>query len=85
MVIAPFDTTANITWQTPAPSPTQIEYGASTSYGLSLSNPAASKNHVVTLKGTVGSAEAKARAATIAGGTEGVGHVVDDVIVVKAK
>lgn len=38
-------------------------------------------DRVVTLKGTVGSAAAKARATTIAGGTEGVGHVVDDLIV----
>jgi hyperosmotically inducible protein len=39
------------------------------------------KDRVVTLKGTVPSAEAKAQAATIARGTEGVGRVVDELIV----
>lgn len=38
-------------------------------------------NHVVTLKGTVGSDAAKARAATIAGGTEGVTRVVNQLVV----
>ena len=38
-------------------------------------------NRVVTLKGTVGSTAAKARARTIAGGTEGVGRVADDLVV----
>lgn len=38
-------------------------------------------NRVVTLKGTVDSAAAKARATAIAGGTEGVGRVVDELIV----
>ena len=36
---------------------------------------------VVTLKGTVASAAAKARATAIAGGTEGVGRVVDELVV----
>jgi len=38
-------------------------------------------NHVVTLKGTVGSDAAKARAATIATGTEGVTDVVNQLVV----
>jgi hyperosmotically inducible protein len=38
-------------------------------------------NHVVTLRGTVLSAAAKARAAAIAGGTEGVTRVVDHLLV----
>jgi osmotically-inducible protein OsmY len=38
-------------------------------------------DRVVTLKGTVPSAEARARAATIAGGTEGVRRVVDELTV----
>jgi hyperosmotically inducible periplasmic protein len=38
-------------------------------------------NHVVTLKGTVGSDAAKRRAATIAQGTEGVVNVVNQVVV----
>lgn len=38
-------------------------------------------DRVVTLKGTVPSAEAKARAATIAGGTDGVRRVVDELAV----
>jgi osmotically-inducible protein OsmY len=38
-------------------------------------------DRVVTLKGTVPSAEAKARATTIAGGTDGVRRVVDELIV----
>jgi hyperosmotically inducible periplasmic protein len=38
-------------------------------------------NHVVTLKGTVGSDAAKARAATIAGSTEGVTRVVNQLVV----
>ena len=42
------------------------------------------KDRVVTLKGTVGSEAAKARAATIARGSEGVVRVVDQ-LVVKAK
>lgn len=42
------------------------------------------KDHVVTLKGTVGSDAAKARAVAIARGTEGVVRVVDQ-LVVKAK
>ena len=41
-------------------------------------------NHIVTLKGTVGSDAAKKRAATIAQGTEGVVNVVNQVVV-KAK
>jgi hyperosmotically inducible protein len=39
------------------------------------------KNHVVTLKGTVGSNSAKARAAAIARGTEGVTRVVNELAV----
>jgi len=39
------------------------------------------KDHVVTLKGTVGSDAAKARAAAIARGTEGVVRVVDQLVV----
>jgi hyperosmotically inducible protein len=39
------------------------------------------KDRVVTLKGTVPSAEAKAQAATIARGTEGVSRVVDELAV----
>lgn len=39
------------------------------------------KDHVVTLKGTVGSDAAKARAVAIAGGTEGVVRVVDQLVV----
>jgi osmotically-inducible protein OsmY len=38
-------------------------------------------NHVVTLKGTVGSGAAKARAAAIARGTEGVSHVINQLVV----
>ena len=38
-------------------------------------------DHVVTLKGTVGTDAAKKRAATIAGGTEGVVRVVDQIVV----
>jgi len=38
-------------------------------------------NHVVTLTGTVGSDAAKARAATIAGDTEGVTRVVNQLVV----
>ena len=38
-------------------------------------------NHVVTLRGTVASAAAKSRAATIAGGTEGVTRVVNQLVV----
>lgn len=38
-------------------------------------------NHVVTLKGTVGSVAAKDRAAAIAGGTEGVTRVVNQLVV----
>ena len=40
-----------------------------------------SKDHVVTLKGTVGSNKAKARAVEIARGTEGVVRVVDQLVV----
>jgi hyperosmotically inducible periplasmic protein len=39
------------------------------------------KNRIVTLKGTVVSEPAKLRAAAIAGGTEGVGRVVDELVV----
>jgi hyperosmotically inducible protein len=39
------------------------------------------KDRVVTLKGTVSSTAAKERAAAIAGGTEGVGRVIDDLVV----
>ena len=39
------------------------------------------KDHVVTLKGAVGSDAAKARAVAIAGGTEGVVRVVDQLVV----
>lgn len=39
------------------------------------------KDHVVTLRGTVKSNAAKARAAAIAGGTEGVKHVVNQLVV----
>jgi osmotically-inducible protein OsmY len=38
-------------------------------------------DHVVTLKGTVGSDAARARAATIAGSTEGVTRVVNQLVV----
>lgn len=38
-------------------------------------------NHVVTLKGTVASSAAKARAAAIAGGTEGVTRVIDQLVI----
>ncbi|MDH4065309.1 MAG: BON domain-containing protein, partial [Acidobacteriota bacterium] len=38
-------------------------------------------NHVVTLKGTVGSDAAKSRADTIASGTEGVTRVVNQLVV----
>jgi hyperosmotically inducible protein len=38
-------------------------------------------DHVVTLKGTVGSDAAKARAVAIARGTEGVVRVVDQLVV----
>ena len=38
-------------------------------------------DHVVTLKGTVTSSAAKARAAAIAGGTEGVTGVVNQLVV----
>lgn len=38
-------------------------------------------DRVVTLKGTVASADAKTRAAAIAGGTEGVSRVVDELVV----
>ena len=41
------------------------------------------KERVVTLKGTVASKDAKQRAAMIAGGTEGVLRVVDEVVVKK--
>ena len=41
------------------------------------------KDHVVTLKGTVGSDAAKARAATIASGSEGVVRVVNQLVVKK--
>jgi hyperosmotically inducible periplasmic protein len=40
-----------------------------------------SKDHVVTLKGTVGSNAAKARAVEIARGTEGVVRVIDQLVV----
>ena len=40
-----------------------------------------SSEHTVTLKGTVKSDAAKARAAAIAGGTEGVKHVVNQLVV----
>ena len=40
-----------------------------------------SKDHVVTLKGTVGSNKAKARAVEIARGTEGVARVIDQLVV----
>ena len=40
-----------------------------------------SKDHVVTLKGTVGSTKAKARAVEIARGTEGVVRVIDQLVV----
>ena len=39
------------------------------------------KDRVVTLKGTVQSADARSRAVTIAGGTDGVGRVVDELSV----
>ncbi len=43
---------------------------------------AAKRNdHAVTLKGTVASSAAKARAAAIAGGTEGVTRVVNQLVV----
>jgi len=38
-------------------------------------------NHVVTLKGTVASTAARARAAAIASGTEGVTRVVNQLVV----
>lgn len=38
-------------------------------------------NHVVTLKGSVGSDAAKAHAATVAGGIEGVTRVVNELVV----
>jgi len=51
IVVAPYDTTATITWQTPVPATTYVEYGPTTSYGSVSSDSTLLKNHVVTLNG----------------------------------
>ena len=51
VVAFPYDTTATITWQTPTPAASYVEYGPTTSYGFVSSNPTLLKNHVVTLNG----------------------------------
>ena len=48
--VSPFDTTANIRWQTAIPTTAQIEYGTGTAYGsFSASNSTPLRNHVITL------------------------------------
>jgi len=49
IVIAPFDTTTTITWQTAIPTTTQLDYGPTAAYGTTFSNPILLKNHAVTL------------------------------------
>jgi len=49
IVIEPFDTTVTITWQTPQPATTQLDYGQTALYGSSFSNSMMLRNHAVTL------------------------------------
>jgi hypothetical protein len=50
--VEPYDTTANITWNTPAPATTLVEYGLDTSYGsFSATNSQPVLDAVVTLTG----------------------------------
>jgi hypothetical protein len=50
--VEPYETTANITWQTPAPATTRVEYGPDTSYGsFSATNSQPVLNAAVTLSG----------------------------------
>jgi hypothetical protein len=49
--VAPSDSTATITCQTPIPTTMQVDYGTSAGYGLTVSNPAMLRNHVATLSG----------------------------------
>jgi hypothetical protein len=50
--VEPYNTTANITWQTPAPATTLVEYGLDTSYGrFSATNSQPVLDAVVTLAG----------------------------------
>jgi len=51
LVVAPYDSTATITCQTPVPAAMQIDYGTTANYGSSVGNPALLKNHVATLNG----------------------------------
>jgi hypothetical protein len=51
LVIAPYDTTATLTWTTPAPTATQVQFGSTPSYGTTVSNSTLLKNHAVTLNG----------------------------------
>ena len=50
--VEPYDTTANLTWRTPAPATTLVEYGPDPSYGrFSATNSQPLLDHVATLTG----------------------------------